>query len=94
MGGVRAVPGVRHRDPASGVFDQRDRERERPHSSGGPCSRALPNEQAALKCVYLAIMALDPTGTDHDGTPGFGPPDLVPAFAPEPSEEIGIPEPS
>lgn len=63
-GGVRAVPGVRHRDPASGVFDQRDRERERPHSSGGPCSRALPNEQAALKCVYLAIMALDPTGTE------------------------------
>jgi transposase-like protein len=23
----------------------------------------FPNEQAALKCVYLAIMALDPTGT-------------------------------
>jgi transposase-like protein len=22
----------------------------------------FPNEQAALKCVYLAIMALDPTG--------------------------------
>ena len=23
----------------------------------------FPNEQAALKCVYLAVMALDPTGT-------------------------------
>jgi transposase-like protein len=23
----------------------------------------FPNEQAALKCVYLAIMSLDPTGT-------------------------------
>ena len=22
----------------------------------------FPNEQAALKCVYLAVMALDPTG--------------------------------
>ncbi len=25
--------------------------------------RNFPNEQAALKCVYLAVMALDPTGT-------------------------------
>jgi transposase-like protein len=25
----------------------------------------FPNEQAALKCVYLAVMALDPTGTGH-----------------------------
>jgi putative transposase len=25
----------------------------------------FPNEQAALKCVYLAIMALDPTGKDR-----------------------------
>ena len=23
----------------------------------------FPNEQAALKCIYLALMALDPTGT-------------------------------
>ncbi|GAA2523128.1 hypothetical protein GCM10010201_21750 [Pilimelia columellifera subsp. columellifera] len=23
----------------------------------------FPNEQAALKCVYMAVMALDPTGT-------------------------------
>lgn len=25
----------------------------------------FPNEQAALKCVYLAVMSLDPTGTGH-----------------------------
>lgn len=25
----------------------------------------FPNEQAALKCVYLAVMALDPTGKDR-----------------------------
>jgi hypothetical protein len=25
--------------------------------------RHFPNEQAALKCVYMAIMSLDPTGT-------------------------------
>ncbi len=25
----------------------------------------FPNEQAALKCVYLAVMSLDPTGTSR-----------------------------
>lgn len=25
----------------------------------------FPNEQAALKCVYLAVMALDPTGASR-----------------------------
>lgn len=25
----------------------------------------FPNEQAALKCVYMAIMSLDPTGRDQ-----------------------------
>jgi putative transposase len=25
----------------------------------------LPNEQAPLKCVYIAIMSLDPTGKDR-----------------------------
>jgi transposase InsO family protein len=24
--------------------------------------RGLPDEQAALKCIYLAVMSLDPTG--------------------------------
>ncbi|WP_308646469.1 transposase [Nocardia farcinica] len=29
-----------------------------------PCARGhFPNEHAALECVYLTIMALDPTGT-------------------------------
>ena len=26
----------------------------------------VPNEQAALKCVYVAIMSLDPTGKGQD----------------------------
>jgi putative transposase len=26
----------------------------------------FPNEQAALKCVYLAVMSLDPTGTGRE----------------------------
>ncbi|GAC1410174.1 MAG: hypothetical protein NVSMB60_31870 [Mycobacterium sp.] len=29
---------------------------------GGQRPRAFPTETAALKCVYLAIMSLDPTG--------------------------------
>jgi putative transposase len=31
-------------------------------AAGGERSRAFPTEQAALKCLYLAIMSLDPTG--------------------------------
>ena len=31
--------------------------------SGGQARGHFPNEQAALKCVYMAIMSLDPTGT-------------------------------
>jgi putative transposase len=60
---VRAVPGVRSGDPAGDLLDQRDRERQRPHPPSREGPRALPNEQAALKCVYMAIMSLDPTGT-------------------------------
>jgi hypothetical protein len=39
-----------------------DRVDQCPLSSGGPCPWAFPNEQAALKCLYLATQALDPTG--------------------------------
>ncbi len=64
LGRVRAVPGLRRRDPQGHLLDQRDRERERPHPRA-PCEARghFPNEQAALKCVYLAVMSLDPTGT-------------------------------
>lgn len=32
-------------------------------STSGKARGHFPNEQAALKCVYMAIMSLDPTGT-------------------------------
>jgi putative transposase len=39
-----------------------DRVVERPLPPRHPGARSLPTEAAALKCVYLAIMSLDPTG--------------------------------
>ncbi len=44
------------------MHHQRDRVGQRPHPAGGQGPRHFPNEQAALKCVYMAIMSLDPTG--------------------------------
>ncbi|MGG5175047.1 hypothetical protein ACQQCD_13140, partial [Pseudarthrobacter sp. J1763] len=32
------------------------------HLGQSSCSGHFPTEQSALKCVYLAIMSLDPTG--------------------------------
>ncbi|MBB2744687.1 UNVERIFIED_ORG: transposase-like protein [Microbispora rosea subsp. rosea] len=37
-------------------------ERQRPHPQGRRARTHFPHEQAALKCVYLAVMSLDPTG--------------------------------
>ncbi len=62
LGRVRPLPGLRRRDPDGHLQHQRDRVGQRPHPPRGHRPRALPNEQAALKCVYLAIMSLDPTG--------------------------------
>ncbi|MFI7616996.1 transposase [Nonomuraea terrae] len=39
---------------------------QRPDSAGGPRGR-LPDEQGAIKCVYMAIMSLDPTGKGRKG---------------------------
>ncbi len=52
-GRVHSVPAVRHRDPPHRLPHQRDRVGDRRH---------FPNETATLKCVYTAIMSLDPTG--------------------------------
>lgn len=41
--------------------DQRHRAGERAHPHGCPRSWALPNKQTAIKCIYMAIMSLDPT---------------------------------
>jgi hypothetical protein len=40
---------------------------ESPLPPHGPGPRALPDEQAALKCLYLTTRSLDPAGAGHDG---------------------------
>ena len=42
LGGVHAVPAVRHRDPPHRLHHQRDRVGERPHPAGGQGPRSLP----------------------------------------------------
>jgi putative transposase len=59
---VRAVPGLRRRDPPGHLLDQRDRSL---HARMRRATRAqghFPNEQAALKCLYMVVRSLDPTG--------------------------------
>ena len=62
LGRVRAVPRLRHRDPHRRLLHQRDRVRQRPDPPRRARPRPLPERTAALKCVYLAMMSLDPTG--------------------------------
>ena len=62
MGGIRAVPAVRPGNKDSHLHDQAI------ESINARLRRAVnarghfPTEQAAMKCLYLAIMSLDPTG--------------------------------
>ena len=64
MGRIRAIPTIRHRNPHHHVHHQRHRIDQRPHPPSSQRPRGhFPTEQAALKCVYLAPMSLDPTGT-------------------------------
>jgi len=50
-------------DPVGLHLRLRDRMgRESPLAPHGPGPRALPDEQAALKCLYLTTRSLDPTG--------------------------------
>lgn len=50
-------------EDTAGRARDNDRVGQRPHLPG--CARpwALPQRAGRLKCVYLAVMALDPTGT-------------------------------
>jgi putative transposase len=48
--------------PQRDLYDQQHRKPELEDPQGGERPRPLPIEQAALKCVYLAIMSIDPTG--------------------------------
>ncbi|RPF28000.1 IS256 family transposase [Georgenia muralis] len=65
LGAVRAVLGLRRRDPHRAVLDERDRV----VSLNARYRRAvtvrghLPTEQAAMKCLYLVTRSLDPKGT-------------------------------
>lgn len=60
---VRSVLGPRPGDPQGPVFDEPDRESQCPFPSGGPGQGHFPNEQAALKTLYLTVRSLDPKGT-------------------------------
>jgi hypothetical protein len=60
--GVRAVPGLRRRDSTDHLLHQRDREPERPLRRAVRARGHFPNDQAALKCLYLVTRSLDPTG--------------------------------
>ena len=62
MARVCAVPAVRHRDSHRGVHDGIESINARIRSAVNARGH-FPTEQAGLKCVYLAIMSLDPKGT-------------------------------
>jgi hypothetical protein len=62
VGRVRPVPGIRQGNPQRDLYDQQHRKPELEDPQGGERPRPLPIEQAALKCVYLATMSIDPTG--------------------------------
>jgi Transposase and inactivated derivatives len=62
VGGIRAIPGLRPGNKDRHLHDQCDRVDQRPAAAGRERPRHFPTEQAALKCLYLAIMSLDPTG--------------------------------
>ncbi len=62
MGGVHLVPAVRHLDPSHRLHDERDESVNARIRRAVKARGHFPNEQAALKCVYMAIMSLDPTG--------------------------------
>jgi len=54
--------GLRRRDPHHRLLHQRHRVGQRPHPPGGQGPWPLPERASRLKCVYMAIMGLDPTG--------------------------------
>ncbi len=63
LGGVRALPPVRRGDrkivcTTNAIESINARIRKAVRARGH-----FPTDQAALKCVYLAVMSLDPTGT-------------------------------
>jgi hypothetical protein len=60
--GIAMVAHRRTRTAATFAGAQRHHYRRRPDRRSGQRCGHFPTETAALKCVYLAIMSLDPTG--------------------------------
>ena len=65
VGRVRALPRIRRRDPPSDLCHERDRVDQRPLPPGRARQGHFPNEQSALKCLYLVTRSLDPTGGER-----------------------------
>ena len=63
---VRPVPGLRPRDQPGHLQHQRDRVAQHPVPSAARARGHFPNEQAALKCIYLVVRSLDPKGTGQE----------------------------
>src|SRR5688500_7554118 len=59
---VRALLRLRPRGPSGDLLDERDREPPRPHGPTDPSRGHSPTKQAAMKCLYLMVRSLDPTG--------------------------------
>nr|WP_246083275.1 hypothetical protein [Nonomuraea diastatica] len=55
------LPVLRRRDPQGDLLDECDRENARIRKAVRARGH-FPSEAAALKCVYMALMSLDPTG--------------------------------
>jgi hypothetical protein len=62
LGRVRSIPRLRPRDPHHHLDDQRGRVAQREVRRAVKARGHFPNEQAALKYLYLTIVSLDPTG--------------------------------
>jgi putative transposase len=54
--------GLRHRNPQDHLYDQRHRYLNSRFRRAANARGHFPNDQAALKVLYLAMLSLDPTG--------------------------------
>lgn len=62
LGGICPVPSIRPGNRNGHLRHQRGRVDERPAAAGRRDRGHFPTVHAALKCLHLAIMSLDPTG--------------------------------
>jgi putative transposase len=62
MGGVRPLPQLRPRGPGRGLTTNAIESVNARIRKAVKARGHFPTETAALKCVYLALMSLDPTG--------------------------------